>query len=59
MTSATLTKEFTVEELAPGQYLKECHETWSKLTAQDKSQLGKIIGNDMVLRIELRYLGFI
>lgn len=56
MTSATLNKEFTVEELAPGQYLKECNETWSQLTNADKCRLSQILGVEHVLRIEMRYL---
>jgi hypothetical protein len=56
MTSATLSKtDFEVEELAPGQYLKECQETWSQLTTSDKCRLASIIGIDHVLRIELRF----
>jgi hypothetical protein len=56
MTAPALTREFHVEELPPGQYLKECIETWSTFTLEYKRHLATIIGPDAVLRIELRLL---
>lgn len=54
MTASALVRELVVEELAPGQYLKECHETWNSLTDKDKWKLATILGFDVVLRIEMR-----
>lgn len=59
MTLTLLTKtynRFQVEEPAPGECLRDCRETWSKMTNADKWRLGEIIGFDHVMRIEMRYL---
>jgi hypothetical protein len=48
-------EDIKIEELAPGQYLKEAHETWCKLTEKDKYILSVIIGEDEVLKIDQRH----
>lgn len=58
MTSATAVKPFVVEELAPGEYLREARQTWSTLTYRDKCKLSLILGIDQVLRIERLHAQF-
>ncbi len=48
-------EDIKIEKLAPGQYLKEAHETWNKLTEKDKYILSLIIGEDEVLKIDQRH----